>query len=466
MDDRLHVARFTRSALNKIFPDNWSFMLGEIALYCFVVLVLTGTYLSFFFSPSAKEVVYNGSYVPLKGLPMSEAFNSTVRLSFDVRAGLVFRQMHHWAALLFTGAVLAHLLRVFFTGAFRRPREVNWVIGVTLLLLVMFNGFSGYSLPDDLLSGTGLRIGYSIALAVPFIGTWAAFLVFGGEFPSPDILSRLFVLHILIIPGIIAGLLALHLAIVWHQKHTQFPGRGRREDNVVGSRLWPTYAARSVGLLAGTFAIIALLGGLVQVNPIWLYGPFQPAAVSTASQPDWYMGWLEGALRLGPAWRLHLFGFTISEVFWPGVLLPGVTFGLLYLWPFIERRLTHDNAEHHLLIRPRERPVHTAFGMAALTFYVVLFVAGSSDIGAQKFVLGIPTFTRVLQVTLVLAPIVVGAITYKLCKDLAGAEELELAKEEILHRHPGPESGNGHRETGSETPAAPMATPQPAGDEA
>ncbi|HEX8769710.1 MAG TPA: cytochrome b N-terminal domain-containing protein, partial [Acidimicrobiales bacterium] len=214
-DDRLHVAHFTRNSLRKIFPDNWSFMVGEIALYCFVVLVVTGIYLSFFFSPSAKEVVYHGSYVPLQGRHMSEAFSSTVNISFDVRAGLVFRQMHHWAALIFVGAILVHLCRVFFTGAFRRPRELNWIIGVTLFVLVMFNGFSGYSLPDDLLSGTGLRIGYSIALAVPFIGTWAAFLVFGGEFPSPDILSRLFILHVLLVPAVIFGLLGAHLAILW-----------------------------------------------------------------------------------------------------------------------------------------------------------------------------------------------------------------------------------------------------------
>ena len=442
-DDRLHVAHFTRSSLRKIFPDNWSFMVGEIALYCFIVLVLTGTYLSFFFSPSAKEVVYTGSYVPLQGLHMSDAFSSTVRISFDVRAGLVFRQMHHWAALIFAGAILVHLCRVFFTAAFRRPRELNWVIGVTLFVLVMFNGFSGYSLPDDLLSGTGLRIGYSIALAVPFIGTWAAFLVFGGEFPSPDIISRLFVLHVLIIPALIAGLLGAHMAILWRQKHTQYPGPGRTEDNIVGSRLWPTYTARSFGLLAGVFSVIALLGGLAQVNPIWLYGPFEPAAVSTASQPDWYMGWLEGALRLAPAWRINVLGYTISEVFWPGVLLPGITFGLLYMWPFIERRLTHDNADHHLLDRPRERPLRTAFGVGTLTFYVVLFVAGSSDIGAQKLGIAIPTLIRVLQVLVAVLPMAAALLTWKLCRDLSGADELETTKERIRHARSGPPAEEG-----------------------
>src|SRR4051794_5938335 len=250
-DDRLGVSGFTRSALDKIFPDNWSFMLGEIALYCFVVLVPTGMYLTFFFSPSSKEVLYDGSYAPLRGVQMSEAYRSSVRLSFDVRAGLMFRQMHHWAALVFVAAVVVHLCRIFFTGAFRRPREINWIIGLTLLVMVMFNGFSGYSLPDDLLSGTGLRIAYSIALAVPIIGTWLAYLVFGGEFPAPDITSRLFVLHVLLVPAVIVALLSAHLAMVWHQKHTQLPGPGRTEGNVVGSRLWPTYAARSLGLFAG-----------------------------------------------------------------------------------------------------------------------------------------------------------------------------------------------------------------------
>ncbi len=365
---------------------------------------------------------------------MSEAFNSTVHLSFDVRAGLVFRQMHHWAALIFIGAVVVHLCRIFFTGAFRRPREVNWIIGVTLLVLIIFNGFSGYSLPDDLLSGTGLRIAYSIALAVPVVGTWAAFLVFGGEFPSPDIISRLFVLHVLIVPAMIAGLLGAHLAILWRQKHTQFPGPGRTEDNIEGSRLWPTYAARSIGLFAGVFALLAFLGGLFQINPIWLYGPFTPAAVSTASQPDWYMGWVEGALRLAPGWRIHVFGYTISELFWPGVVLPGITFGLLYLWPFLERRVTGDTAEHHLLDRPRNRPVRTAIGVAVLAFYIVLFLAGSQDVGAQKLAVAIPTLTRVLQVMVVVLPVLAGLLAWKLCGDLRGGDELEDRKTRIRRR--------------------------------
>jgi ubiquinol-cytochrome c reductase cytochrome b subunit len=421
-DDRLRASHFTRSALNKVFPDNWSFMLGEIAMYSFVVLLLTGVYLTFFFTPSSKEVVYNGSYRALDGIPMSEAYNSAVRLSFDVRAGLVFRQLHHWAALVFIAAIVTHLCRIFFTGAFRRPREINWLVGVTMLILAIFNGFSGYSLPDDLLSGTGLRIAYSIALSVPVIGTWLAFLVFGGNFPGPAITPRLFVTHILIVPALIASLLGVHLMIVWRQKHTQFPGPGRTERNVVGSYLWPVYTARSLGLFAAVFAVLSALAGLAQINPIWLYGPFKPAAVSTAAQPDWYMGWVEGALRIFPAWRMHLFGYTISEIFWPGVVLPTLTFGLLYLWPFIEAAITKDRTEHHLLDRPRQRPVRTPFGVAVLTFYIVLFFAGSQDVIAQKLHVSIPPVTFTFRVLVFVLPVFTALVTRKLCRDLAAAD--------------------------------------------
>jgi ubiquinol-cytochrome c reductase cytochrome b subunit len=434
VDERLGTNRFVRKATAKVFPDHWSFLFGEIAMYCFIILVLTGIYLSFFFSPSPKEVVYHGSYAPLRGVHMTEAYRSTLRLSFDVRAGLVFRQVHHWAALVFVGAIVVHLCRVFFTGAFRKPRELNWIVGVSLLLLVIVNGFFGYSLPDDLLSGTGLRIMYSVALAIPVIGTWIAFLLFGGEFPAEDITSRMFVLHILVVPALIAGLMGMHLAVVWRQKHTQFPGPGRTEENVVGSPLWPSYAAKSAGLLAGLLAVLCLLGGLAQINPIWLYGPFRASSVTTAAQPDWYMGWLEGALRLAPGWRPSIFGYSISELFWPAVLLPGLTFGMLFAWPFVEARLTGDRALHHLLDRPREHPHRTALGTGVLTFYIVLFVAGSQDVIAQHAGLGIPTVTWTLRVLVVVLPVLVALVTARLCRGLRRAVVLEEDKARLRAR--------------------------------
>ncbi|HEY4332984.1 MAG TPA: cytochrome b, partial [Ilumatobacteraceae bacterium] len=325
VDNRVGTTAFTRKTLKKVFPDHWSFMIGEVALYCFVVLVATGVFLAFFFHPSSQAVVYHGSYTPLDGVTMSEAFRSTMQLSFDVRAGLLVRQVHHWAALLFLSAIVTHLCRIFFTGAFRRPREINWYIGLTLMLLAIVNGFAGYSLPDDLLSGTGLRIAYSVMFAVPFVGVWLAYLVFGGEFPATDITSRLYIFHVFIVPSVIIGLLAVHLAIVWRQKHTQFPGRGRTEGNVVGSHLWPAYALRSTGLFFGVVGLLALLGGVFQINPVWTYGPYEPSAVTTAAQPDWYMGWLEGALRLMPRISLHVFGFRVPEIVFPGIVFPTLT---------------------------------------------------------------------------------------------------------------------------------------------
>jgi ubiquinol-cytochrome c reductase cytochrome b subunit len=452
LDDRLGVSSFARTALDKVFPDHWSFMLGEIALYCFVLLVLTGIYLSFFFVPSSRDVLYQGTYAPLRGVGVSEAFASVLRISFDVRAGMVFRQMHHWAALVFVAAIVLHLSRIFFTGAFRRPREINWIIGVTLLLLAMFNGFTGYSLPDDLLSGTGLRIAYSIALSIPAAGTWLAFLVFGGEFPANDIISRLYVMHIFLVPAALATLITIHLALIWHQKHTQFPGPGRTETNVVGSRLWPTYTAKSVALFFVVGAVLGLLGGLAQINPVWLYGPFVPSAVSSPAQPDWYLGWLEGALRLFPNWEIRAFGHTVPNPFFPAVLLPGITFLLLYLWPFLDRRFGGDGLPHELLDRPRDRPMRTALGAVALTFYGVLFFAASNDVMARLFHVSVTGVTWVFRILVLVLPPVVGFAVYRFMRGakLIGAESLLQVPFSAIIRPRAIERGEGHEKTDRE----------------
>ena len=422
IDDRLGGSSFTRTALKKVFPDHWSFMIGEVALYCLMILIITGVYLTFFFVPASDEIVYRGDYAPLHGVKMSAAYASTLDISFGVRAGLVMRQMHHWAALVFIAALVIHMCRVFFTGAFRRPREINWIVGVTLLLLSIANGFFGYSLLDDLLSGTGVRVGYSIALSVPVAGTWLAFLFFGGEFPAVAFITRFFVLHVLILPAMIVGLLTAHLAILWRQKHTQFRGPGRAEDNIVGSRLWPTYALKSVGLFFLVAAVLAGLGGLAQINPIWLYGPYDPAqaaAATAGSQPDWYVGWLDGALRLLPGWEIRAFGYTIANPFFPGGLLPGLTFMGMYLWPFIERRFTKDYASHNLLDRPRDAPARTALGAAMLAFYGVLFFAGGNDILSNIFRVAPEKITTLFRVVLFLGPVAVFFITRSACRGLA-----------------------------------------------
>ena len=434
VDDRLGSSSFVRRSLNKVFPDHWSFMLGEIALYSFIILLLTGTYLTLFYDASTREVIYNGSFIPLRGISMSRAYATTLDISFDVRGGLIMRQIHHWAALLFMAAIVVHLSRVFFTGAFRKPRELNWVIGVGLLVLGIVEGFAGYSLPDDLLSGTGLRIAYSIALAAPVVGTWMAFLLFGGEFPGTSIIERLYAVHILLVPAIILGLITFHMMLIWYQKHTQFAGPGRTETNVVGSRFYPAYAAKAGGFFFLVFAVLAALGGLAQINPIWLFGPYDASQVSAGSQPDWYVGFLDGSTRLMPNWEFRGLGHTISfNVLLPTQILPGLLFAVLAVYPWLEARFTGDRAYHNLLDRPRDKPVRTGLGVMALSFYVVLLIAGGNDIIAGVFQISVNSMTYALRTAIFVVPPLAYLITKRVCLSLQHSDE------ELLHH--GIESG-------------------------
>ncbi len=421
VDRRTGVAGVLRGAMRKVFPDHWSFLLGEIALFAFVVLLATGTFMTFFYTPDAREVTYDGAYGTLAGTPMSAAFASVMRLSFDVEAGLLMRQVHHWTALIFIGAIAFHLARIFFTGAFRRPREINYLIGLGLLMLALGEGITGYSLPDDLLSGTGLRIIDSAMLSIPFIGPWVASLFFGGEFPTPDILSRLFVFHVMLLPGLLAAGVAAHLGLLWLQKHTQYRGGAAREDNVVGMPFWPGQVFRSLGLFFLTSAVVVLLAGLVQINPVWLYGPYVPYVATVPAQPDWYVGWLEGALRLGLPIEPTILGVTIPSPFVPGILVPGLLVGALVVWPFLEARLTHDHAEHHLLDAPWQAPIRTATGAAGVAVFLVLTIAGGNDVLAVILDVPVEGITMVFRVLLLVAPIVTWLVVYRMARDLRTA---------------------------------------------
>ncbi|WP_225825827.1 cytochrome b [Streptomyces naphthomycinicus] len=416
------------SLLRKAFPEHWSFFLGELALYSLLVLVLTGVWLTFFFQPEMREVVYAGPYAPLRGVRMSAAFDSTLRISFDVRGGLLMRQTHHWAALVFVAAIGLHMLRIFFTGAFRRPRELNWAIGVTLFMLSLAEGFAGYSLPDDLLSGTGLRIAQGIMLSLPVVGTYAAFFAFGGQVPGHDIITRLYPLHVLLLPGALIALVTAHLILVFHLKHTQWRGPGRTPRNVRGKPLFPQFTATSTGLSLTVFGVLALLAAIAQINPVWVYGPYRPDLVSTGSQPDWYVGFLEGALRLVPPWETNVAGHTFMwNVLLPAVILPGLLFAVLYAYPFVEQRLTGEwRREQHLCDRPRERPVRTGLGVAGTVFYGVLLLAGGNDITSQTFRISVNALTWVLRVALVVAPVLAFLVTRWLCRALTAAERERL----------------------------------------
>ncbi len=285
LDERIGASKLTKTFARKVFPDHWSFMLGEIALYSFVILLLSGTFLTFFYIPSTGVTTYTGSYATLQGQEVSEAFASTMHLSFEVRGGLLLRQIHHWAALIFVVSIIVHMFRIFFTGAFRKPREMNWTIGVVLALLAVFEGFLGYSLPDDLLSGNGLRIASGIILAIPVVGSYVSFFLFGGEFPGEAFIPRIYTIHVLLLPAIMLGLITFHLILVVVHKHTQYPGPGRTNDNVVGYPLFPIYTAKAGGFFFIVFGVTALMAAFFTINPIWIYGSYDPHRSAPAPSP-------------------------------------------------------------------------------------------------------------------------------------------------------------------------------------
>ncbi|MFI0408124.1 cytochrome bc complex cytochrome b subunit [Actinomadura sp. 3N508] len=429
LDERFGTNGFVRKAMRKAFPDQWSFLLGEIAMYSFVVILLTGVYLTLFFKPSMHEVIYNGSYTKLQGVKMSEAYASTLEISFDVRGGLLVRQMHHWSTLIFMAAILIHMLRNFFSGAFRKPRELNWLIGILMFMLVMLNGLFGYSLPDDLLSGTGLRILEGVLAGIPLVGSYAVMFVFGGEFPGTDIIPRLYVVHVLLIPGILAALIPLHaIVLTWRQTHTQFPGKGSSNTTVRGYPFFPVFIAKTTAFFLWVIGVTVLLAAFVQINPVWLFGPYDPGAISSGSQPDWYMGWLEGALRTMPGWEINAWGHTVSlNVLVPALVVPGVLFTGLALYPFLERWVTGDHQIHHLLDRPRDVPARTGIGVAGVVFFGLLWLAGGNDILAERFHISLFATTWFFRVAIIVGPIIGYIVAYRICvglqrRDLGVAE--------------------------------------------
>jgi ubiquinol-cytochrome c reductase cytochrome b subunit len=427
-DERTGSVPFVRKALRYLFPDHWSFLLGEVALYSFVVLVGTGIYLTFFFVDSEKQTTYHGPYVPLQGHTMSEAYRSVLDISTTVKAGLLIRQTHHWAANVFIAAIVLHLLRIFFTGAYRKPRELTYYIGITMLTVALLEAYIGYSIVDDLLSGMGLAIGYAVALSIPFVGANLAQLIWGAPFPGdPAFWSRLYVVHVFLFPALLATLIGVHLALVASRHHTQFRRlRRQTERTLVGTPMVPGYAPRTLSLLFAVTAVLFLLGGLVQINPIWLWGPYHVYDATNAAQPDWYLGWLIGGLRLVPGWDFVIGHYTVvPNPFWGGVAFPLIAFMFLFIWPSLERKFTGDYAFHNLLDRPRDAPWRTAIGVAVLVWVFSVFVAGSAD---RVYVTwGIPYTSLVwfFRVFVWVVPIVALVVTHRVCIELQRGEKVE-----------------------------------------
>jgi ubiquinol-cytochrome c reductase cytochrome b subunit len=465
VDERFGSSRFLTSVFDKIFPDHWSFMMGEVALDSLIILIVTGIYLTFFYVPSSTDVIYAPTsghiYTPLLGQHMTEAYRSVIEISFNTRTGLIMRQAHHWAALIFLAAVFFHMGRIFFTGAFRKPREINWIIGLTLWMVVMLEGFTGYSLPDDLLSGTGLRVIYSILEGIPLVGTWLVYTLWGGAYPGPSFIPRLFVIHEFLFPALIVGLLTVHLMILWRQKHTDFPGVGKTETNIKGSRLWPQYAFKGGGLFMIVSGVIFLFGGIFQINPVWLYGPYNPYTVSAGSQPDWYLGWLDGSVRLWPHWEFRSFGHEIANPVFPGLLIPGLIFTVMYAWPWIDKKIYNDYGAHNLLDRPRDKPLRTGVGVAAIIFFSVLTFACATDLLANNFHIAFERLIEILQYSALIGPVVGFIIAYKACQALQrrGSHPIQRPVGGIIirtadgayhtlaeHHGDGHAGGNGHGE--------------------
>lgn len=420
---------------------HWSFMFAEVAIWSFVVLVVTGLFLMVFYDPDMSPVLYQGVYTPLRGIPVSEAFDSTMRLSLEVRGGLLVRQMHHWATLVFVAAIALQLLRMFVTGAFRRPRTVQWLIWVTLLPLGMAAGETGNILPDDMLSGGSLWLIQSALLSIPVVGTSAVQLLFGPEFPGESIIPVMYWVHALVIPAAVAVLLGARERLVRRHGHSRFAASdpGRR-----GAR--PLMAGATVGVLV-------ILGMGFQIAPIWLYGPAGPGQISAGSVPDWYMGFLDGALRIMPGWELTLGDHTLSlAVLLPALIMPGVFFTALAAYPMAERlavgRLTRYDALGRpktrsrmagewtgatVLDRPREAPVRTGVAAAGVAFYGLLWAAAANDQLAHEFQLSVEAVTIFFRFAVVIGPVIAFWVTHRLCLGLQ-------LRERDAGEH-GPESG-------------------------
>lgn len=399
-------------------PLHWSNVFGVIAFACVAVIFVSGFILMFFYTPSSELVTYRGSYAPLKGVEVSKAFESTMAISFEVRGGLALRQLHHWAALLLPAAIIMQMLVMFFTGGFRRPRQGSWVMLFLLLIVALAGGWSGYALPDDMLSGSGLRIVQGIVLGIPLIGSWAAMLLFGGDYPG-SIIENLYPIHVVAVPIALVALLVGRAWSSYTHKAAQFAAPGRREDEVVGVPTLPNAATRATGQFALVVGALVLMAATVSVSPVWHYGPADPANASAGSQPDWYTGFLDGALRLvPPGWEFEWLGYTWTLSVLAPLAVVGAFLLLVAVYPFIEGWITHDPRDHQILDRPRNAATRTGIGVAGIVFYGVLWGAASADIAATQLQLGLESVIVAFQVALLVAPTVAFEITRRVCLGL------------------------------------------------
>ena len=415
-----------RGLLGKAFPAEDSFLLGEVALFSFVIIVLTGIYLGVFYEPSTSTVTYQGVVAQYQGQDMPASYVSVLHITYAVPFGMFIRRLHHWGAHLFIASLGLHMLRVFFTGAYRNPREPNWVIGGLLALLAMFASYTGYSLPFDEFASTATGIGYNIAKSVPLVGDFAAKLLFAGTFPATGTIPRLFFIHVMLIPLAIAGLLGLHMFILVRQKHTEaarstedatLAGVDESDGSVViGLPAFPNQAAVSMVVFFLTAALLALLAGLFPVHNVAAYGPNDPAGTPSIVMPDWFLMWFYGFLKIIPStFSFSVLGVEFNTEFWGGVFLPGIVIGVLILWPFIDR----SEGEAHFTADPLARPFQTAVGVGAIVLVLSSSLAGMNNLLASALGTTAAAITPLLTVLVVALPILAAVATYVLA---SGAE--------------------------------------------
>lgn len=411
LDARVGLSAPLKQLGRKVFPRHWSFLLGHATLSCFLVLIVTGIFLTFFYAPSTEPTIYTGSAALYQGRELPAAYESIVRLTHDVPGGLLVRRLHRAAAMLLIALAALHLVRVVLSGAFRRPREVNYHIGWLLLLLAIASAYTGHLLPLEVLSGTSMRIFYTFIASVPWVGEGLATWVFGGEFPTGTILPRLHIAHVLLLPGLMIGGMLVHLGLVVRQTHTQLPIRGvDGERTVRGETLWPQTAITFATTTLGVAGLLAFSSVLVPWADVDLHGPYELAISTNASQPDWPLFWVFGAQRLYPGFHFDVLGATISGPFIMGVVLPGLFIMLLLAYPWIERHVVGDDGlEHHVMQHPFEVPFRAAVVAGILTLLLVLSVAATTDALARGLLVPVERIVQVLRVVTFVLPPVVGA---------------------------------------------------------
>ncbi len=442
VDERLGAARGLRFLMDYVFPDHWSFLLGEIALYSFVVLIATGTFLALFFNADTTQVVYHGA-TGRSTVRTSRALTPRrLHISFDVSGGLLIRQAHHWAALVFVAAITLHLLRIVFTGAFRKPRDINYFIGVTLL---------GARDPR------GVRRLLAARRPALWDGTRDRL---GGRDVDP--LDRRPARHRSVgraVPGVErVRVAAVHRARVRHPRdprradrrapgdhHAPAPlavprtrpprGQRGRHSDVAGLRAALTRPVRR------RRGVLVLMGGLIQINPVWLWGPYHPYIGTNGAQPDWYLGWLIGALRIMPNLEIHLFGHTlVPNPFFGGVLFPAIVFGLLYALPWLDRRFvsTATAAATTCSSARATTRARSALAAAVLSAVAVVFAAGSADRLFFQFGFGYEGAIWFFRGAFLVVPVVVYMLTKRVCVELARERAPPVARLERAGSGPQP----------------------------